>query len=310
MEEIMIFWKPVHFLWIISLLLLSSCGGSDGDGGSDEGANAPQEEQDDTTNTSGVRIIFDQDLTSLERSSSEEALSLIRSINIDGKRIPGFTSIFNGSTSSAVVRYLEQRVNYLISLNTPYESRYIFDARANVPLGNYYAQNQSTILWYTKLINERESGTRVSYDINGTGRDINSSRVGVVKLGDIFSESDAITRAITLVHEARHSDCPGGAWASDLLLFKTSGVVRNFECGQFHGRPDGGDPFAWGPYTIDFIYSAAIAGTCSSCTEAQRQQAQVNANMVSGAASDIAGTLNGDNGSPDMSSSSRVREDL
>jgi hypothetical protein len=122
------------------------------------------------------------------------------------------------------------------------------------------------------------------------------------------------TLAITLVHEARHSDCPDGTLASDVINVVQAGgnlgVITNPDCGQLHFGPGGSDFSAWGPYAIDYIYSIAIFDACTNCTESQKQQALANANQVQGVAFDINGTLNGVYAYPDMSNSITVRDDL
>jgi hypothetical protein len=315
---------------IFSSLILVSCSGSSG-GGSDP---APQEEEDTggttggtsggttggtsggTTggtsggSTGGVDVTIDSELTKAELSKLNASLKLIESLQIDGSRISGFSQIFGGTRSSNVVKYFENRINYVISQNTDYRTRLVLASLAPLSKLGYYAANPSVFIWYISLFNEPED---VRFKINNRLVDITSTRIGVMQLGDIFTTEDTISDAITLIHEARHSDCPEGALASEVLRFYNGLSVIDHTCGQLHGSCAGGgscDVIPWGPYAIDYIYSLAIERTCTSCTQTEIQQARVNANYVQGAAFEIQATMNGDFGSPDMRNSNQVRNDL
>jgi hypothetical protein len=291
---------------ILTIIFLSlmfvSCSGSSG-GGSN---NSRQEEQD----SGGVDVTIDSEVTKAELSKLNASLNLIESLQIDGSRISGFSQIFGGTRSSNVVNYFEARINYIISQNTEYQTRLVLASLAPLSKLAYYAANPSVYIWYTSIFNEPED---VRFQTNNSFVDINSSRIGVMQLGDIFATEDTISDAITLVHEARHSDCPEGALASEVLRFSDGLAPIDHTCGQLHGSCPGGgscDVIPWGPYAIDYIYSLAIERTCTSCTEAEIQQARVNANYVQGAAYEIEATINGDFGSPDMRNSNQVRDDL
>jgi len=323
-------------LFALSLTLIS-CSGDSG-GGSNP---VPQEEQDTTGGTSGgtttggtsggttggtsggttggtsggsqpnYDVTLDRELTSAERISVNNSVDLLESMKIDGSKTAYFSEIFGGNSSSNVVSYLENRVNYVVSQFTDLDSRVLYPSSIKKNLLETYALNPSVYIWYLDVIYSPEG---VRFLVSGTPRNVNSSRVGVMQLGDIFTTSDAITQAITIVHEARHSDCPEGALASEIVRWYERLPPINHTCGQLHGLcPDGFnscDVIPWGPYAIDFIYSLSIVNGCSSCTTTQTQQAQINANQVQGQAFDINGSMNGVYGPPDMSNSNQVRDDL
>lgn len=316
---------------LLSLIFLASCSGGGGGGGGDReesttGGTATGGTEGGTTGgtttggtTGGTTtggsanydVTLDSALTSAERSSTLESIEVLEDLRIDGSQIEGFSEVFGGNSTSSVVSYLESRVNYIFSEVTDYRSRLVLASPALINKFAYFGRNESRDIWYTSLINEPND---VRIVINNNEVDIPSSRIGVVNLGDIFAQSDAITRAITLVHEARHSDCPEGAKTSEIQRWFDNLPPIDRTCGQLHGSCTNGGPscdtFAWGPYAIDFIYSLSIANACSNCTEIQKQQGQANANSVQEAAFDITGTLNGQYGQPDMSNSSQVRDDL
>lgn len=313
----------LFFFPLLALFILASCGGSSGGGGGGGGGGEQREEEPTGGTTGGTSgggggskfdVVLDSELTGGERVSTNNSIDLLERLTIDGSRISGFSQIFGGNRTSNVVNYLEARVNYIVSQNTSHSSRLIYPSGSAFNNLEFFASNQSVTFWYFDQYYAQEGGVR--YLINDRPRNINSSRIGIVQLGDIFTRADAITQAITLVHEARHSDCPEGALLSDILNVAESGgnigLAQNKKCGQLHSSCSGlsCDSFPWGPYAIDYIYSLAIFETCSNCSETQKLQALSNANQVQNAAFDINGTMNGVYGRPNMSNSTRVRNDL
>lgn len=312
---------------ILSLIFLASCGGSGGGGGSDreetttggtEGGSTGGTTTGGTTTggtTTGGSVNFDvtldSALTASERSAVNGSINLLETIRIDGSKTDGFSEVFGGNSESNVVSYMENRVNYVVSEFTDHNSRILVPSSPALRKLQVYASNSSVLFWYIDQYFSQGGGAK--YVISNVPREINSSRIGIIQLGDIFGSSDTITQAITLVHEARHSDCPDGALASDIVNFVEHGFSPlNKSCGQLHGSCGGNscDQFAWGPYAIDYIYSISIVNGCTSCSFTEKQQAQINANMVQDAAFDIEGTMNGSHGRPDMSNSTQVRDDL
>lgn len=311
----------------VGFFILAACsGGGGGGGGGGQREESPTSTTGTTTGTTGTTtgdttsdttggspnfdVTYDSALTSAELSSFKNSMDLLESLKIQGAQVEGFSEVFGGNSTTNVVTYLEQRVNYIFSEATDYRTRLVLNSLNPLHKLAYFARNPSSSIWYTSLINEPQD---VRIVINNNKLDIPSSRIGVVNLGDIWVESDAITQAITIVHEARHSDCPDGALTSEIDRWYNGLAPIDHSCGQLHGScPDGTscDVIPWGPYAIDYIYSKSIADACTSCTETEKQQAQINANFVQGAAYDITGTLNGNYGRPDMSNSNTVRDDL
>lgn len=303
---------------LIPLSILISCSGDSGGGSGQQREDIPPPtggtDEDTTGGTSGgtanFDVTLDSELTPAEKTSTQNSIKILESLKIDGSRTEGFSKVFGGNQTSDVVSFLERRVNYIFSEGTDYRTRLVLNSFRLKNNLAYFGMNLSVDIWYTSLINEPDD---VRIRINNKNVDITSSRIGVVNLGDIFTQSDAITQAITLVHEARHSDCPEGALVSEIQRWYNGLPPINHTCGQLHGScPDGSscDVIPWGPYAVDFIYSISIVNGCSNCSETQRQQAQINANMVQGAAYDINGTMNGVHGPPNMSNSNQIRNDL
>lgn len=304
---------PLIFVFTLSLLI--ACGGDSGGGGG--GGEVQNEEvpggsggtDAPSGGTSNFDVTIDADLSSAERAAVNTGADFLESAQIDGSKIAGFSDIFGGNRSSNVVSYLEQRVNYILSERTSPFSRLILPDDILAERQDFYAANQSVMIWYVDEYFVSQGGVRL--EISGTPRHVSSSRIGVIQLGNAFVGSDPVLQAITLVHEARHSDCPNGALLSDIVGFVEFGssAFADRSCGQLHSDT-GFDEFAWGPYAVDYVYSLAIVEACSNCTETQKQLALANANSVQLRAYDINGTQNGAYGRPRMGNSTNVRNDL
>ncbi len=305
------------FSLILTLFLLVSCGG--GDGGSSGGAQ-PQEDGTTTGSSTGgsgnVNVTYDSDLTGPERQALVNSTDVMGDLVIDGNQVRRFTQIFGGRRSSNVVNYFETRVNYFLSADTTLESRVVVQPASTSLLGvaETLASNPRSLLWYFSKISEPDD---VKFEINDKLLDINSSRFGVMQVGAVFGRLDPIEQIITLVHEARHSDCTGGALASDLERFEAGLQPLYKPCGHAHeicpeGHPLAGlfacDAHPWGAYIVDAIYAVAVSQTCTSCSETQKQVAESMAlDALSRPLYDVAELLDGRFGPPDMSSSNQVR---
>ena len=294
---------PKVFLHLV-LLLLSACGGSD----SNDSDSQAQQSND------GTNLVFDAEMTPEERNSLSTSIEAMKTFAIDGSNIRWFSEIFGGTNSTAVFNYFDTRVNYALSASTDVSSRFVTNSSAMSMYNmQVFASNPSFLLWYTSKISEPQD---LKFLVNNTPIDIESTRIGVMQFGDIFTTSDTALQAITLVHEARHSDCTGGALASDVERFRSGLIPENKSCAHLHtfcppGHPLEGivacDAHPWGAYVIDAIYSLAISENCTSCTETQKQAAEINFFDVVNRPLFLEDLLNGEFGPPDMSSSSEVR---
>lgn len=311
---------------ILALMFAVSCGGGGGggssssnpqpeEGGSTGGTSTGGTSGGSTGGSSAVDITYDKDLTTSERKALDSSLNAIAKYGIDGSKVKYFSQIFGGNNSSSVVKYLETRVNYALSESTDLNSRIAISAGVNaLHAFEIFASNPSTPLWYFAKSSEPAN---VMFIINDKPVDITSSRIGVMQFGSLYSQSAPSVQAATLVHEARHSDCTGGATAADVERAGRGESPQNHECGHLHdicppGHPAEGiagcESLPWGAYIIDAIYSAAIMGACDTCSETDKQAAEINFNdVIQRPLYDIQKLLNGDFGPPDMSSSNQVR---
>jgi hypothetical protein len=296
---------------LILLLALSSfmsCGG--GSGG--DSKYRPQEEQDSTPTSNNV--ILDSELSDRELSAMKQSTEAMKEFEIDGSKIRSFSQIFEGNSSDHVDRYFQRRINYTFSESTDITDRLVIQSLSRVYFSRALASNPSVFIWLLSKVSEPED---LKIEINDSLIDINSSRIGTLQLAESFTEIEDALQAITLVHEARHSDCPGGTVASDIERFQEGEIPLNLSCGHLHAECPEGHPYEginacdiipWGAYLVDALYSAAIYETCQSCSETQRQVAEINfLDVIQRPLYDIVDLLDGEFGPPDMSSSNSVR---
>ncbi len=307
--------KLVLILFLLSSFpLLTSCGGSSGGDG-----DQLQENTGGSTGGDGAEIIFDSELSEAERQALKESTSAIANYDIDGSQVSRFSQIFGGNRSSSVVKFFEERVNYGLSENTDLIARLVIQpgpAFSQTDLA-IIANNPSSGLWFASKLSEPDD---LKIKINNQLIDINSSRIGVMRFGTNFTVIETVQQAIVLVHEARHSDCTGGILASDLERLRNQTDMIENTCGHAHDLCSDGpyagqfacDSHPWGAYAVSAVYSLAIADTCTNCSETDKAIAMT---MHFDSASrflifNYEDMLNGEFGSPDMSSSNEVRQDL
>lgn len=211
----------------------------------------------------------------------------------NNKANPGlFTQTFGGTTTDAVRNYLETRVKYYFDhdpsediiqdggLVPTFNSGMVQDDEPQARLG---AVNMGFGYWLGAVI----SGAKLYLNKQGEMIPIDSSRVGIVRLGEAYDE-ETITfpdgvkmdlppeyRESILIHEARHSDCTGGLKQSlinRIRMARTSEevmpLITGMSCGHSHVKCPPGHPLQdlyacdnedWGAYTIGAMYSAAVA---------------------------------------------------
>lgn len=165
---------------------------------------------------------------------------------------------------------------------------------------------------------------------------IDNPRVGVIVVGKGYTDVLEISpgkrvalpvgdRLNTLLHEARHSDCPGGSSSSDFVVGRTaenylafSAQFKKTQCGfphsicpeksSFAGLP-ACDSAPWGPYAIGAIYTTAIAAK-EADLKIRRFYEALAADAISRISYSYEDLLNGKLGEPDMSSGAFKFEEL
>lgn len=263
--------------------------------------------------------VYDSELTGQEREVLETALAKLGSLRLNAQNVDWFREIFGGSESNDVNRFLEDRAKFFVSSSTNWISRVRINGQpveAGAPRSvhpDVVALNLGTELWINAVANAPHT---LQFIFNDRLLDIPSTRIGIIQLGPGFTRHHALELAAVFVHEARHSDCTGGLRASDLERIRRGEVPQNPLCGHTHVRCPPGhdyaglfacDGHAWGAYSTDSVYSAGIVLGCVSCNETEKQIAGLQSiDSLSRVLVDVESMLDGDFGSPDMSSSDQV----
>ncbi|MFL5814113.1 MAG: hypothetical protein ACJ763_11095 [Bdellovibrionia bacterium] len=267
--------------------------------------------------TSELRIVLDPDLSKDERTSVISDLNRAQVLDVHGKPGSYFAKIFGTPDNSGVMRYLSERVHYILPRAIKLDSR-LSHSTFRVYT---FALNVGTMLWFEALGNPKKpSYLRVGQSLIP----IQSSRVGIIQLGEGYTLKDAsptltspILRIATLIHEARHSDCTGGMNSSDLEKLLMGDDPDKSTCGHLHVRcPEGHkydgayacDDEAWGAYSVEATYLTGIIKDCPNCTAEEKTIATTLfadcMDRVIPAKDMLAGKL----GDPDMSSSTEVHQ--
>lgn len=260
---------------------------------------------------------LDSELNPLEFETVQGATTFLSTRAINGSDVPAFSEVFGGNGSSDLIRFLSERVSYVISASTDFSDRvrvrsnfYEFasaDSQAGVGATNL------SFLWF---IQKSIDPDQLYFEINRRFIEINSSRVGIVQLGPAILRVPQVVQAGILLHEARHSDCTGGLWQSDVNRLIRGEDPGNFSCGHLHVRCPPGHDFEglfacdvdpWGAYSVNLLYYLALQRECSNCSEVERVIAQMaSIDAASRLLFDVESMLAGNLGTPNMTSSDEV----
>lgn len=233
-------------------------------------------------------LLARRDLTALSQASGVELPEF------DLRHFGRFQQIFGGYTGEDLRRFLDQRIRHFVGWQDEiyfYPGKLslsdIVGSKDNGGNGNpnvvTMASNLGFSLWLAGLIAEQ----KFSFLFQGGSFQVDSGRIGLVLLGEGYRESTntsagarflpASFRHLTLMHEARHSDCTGGISVEQLAEMRKSRTrssgsfhFRNRKCGHIHSRCPSGHEFEglpacddhpWGAYSIEAIYAEARAGS-------------------------------------------------
>lgn len=228
-----------------------------------------------------------------------------------------FQMVFGGSTSIDVLRYLDARVNYFVPASIQLDDRIEawelsqwfgwLPGRKDKPVT--IARNVGIQLWYLQLANYPRI---LTFSIGGSRLLIDSPRIGIVQLDKGYRSDDPrISRISTLVHEARHSDCPQGSSRDDVERLMRGDFPLDRSCGNLHVIcPEGheyagyaacdGDP--WGAYAVEAIYLETARRHCVSCSREEKEIARIKALDSNSRVLVLREMLMGKHGPPKMSS--------
>lgn len=223
----------------------------------------------------------------IESSVSPDLRALIQSdyILLSQSKLAGgavFRSVFGGPGNESVLRYLDERIQYVIGRQSDAELDHRFSQLGTDALGGrVMASNLSLPAWVRVAQNPALGGF---FRFDSEPVPVRGTRTGIMMFGEGYSPAfPDIGRVATLVHEARHSDCPAGLPADFL---RTSDISRLGGCGQAHvacppshalaGLP-ACDAQPWGAYSMGLLYLATLQASCVDCSEKVRAEATIQA---------------------------------
>lgn len=261
----------------------------------------------DENYSSAYTILFDTSLTPKEKTLVRADLNRIAETEFTESNPQGqFQAVFSGASGTAVLNYLDERINLIFGPREPVLTRTFRPEQMEesdnqdtdeAPAGAVImANNQGVYLWLTALTRNISNAV---FHAKTKNFPISSPRVGLIQLGQGYSlaktpdtksskgvEITFMDRLQTLVHEARHSDCTGGMERSRIenlkvgietnvldWVFKSSCGHPHTLCPQGHIMADlpACDNKPWGSYAVELIFASKFAKQCTKCSEAEKQ---------------------------------------
>jgi hypothetical protein len=250
-----------------------------------------------------------------------------------------FRMVFGEDGSKSVIRYLDERVNYIIGPGTSVgelirnaQGSTLPDSSAPFALSDFpahvnHAENQTAVkaeniglnLW---LMQEAARPLLLSFHLDGASIPITSPRIGLFRLYPHYLTDFFIENIAILIHEARHSDCTGGLDARALEALKSGDLSQPGACGHRHSICKTGDYIGlpacddhpWGAYAIQAVWLNAVANQCRNCRRSDEIMARALLLDASSRISRYSALIRGQMGPPDMSSEGstgdRIRDSL
>jgi hypothetical protein len=225
-------------------------------------------------------IEYEDALLKSEIDKIDRALSTAEELKIDPARNPHqkYYSAAFGENPEGRVLYMDDRINYIAA---PFP-------QMDPAIG---AVNPSFAFWMSDL-----RGQPLDLTFNGKLLVADSTRLGLIILGPACVDSSSrVLNMDILIHEGRHSDCPGGLSASDVALIRGATqaefedgkvVLSNQNCGFRHTNcpaelgPDlAGLPACenqvWGPYALETLHSLSLVKACTNCSSIDQEHARI-----------------------------------
>lgn len=267
--------------------LVAGCGGSTPSGprtGSPPEMTAEQRARATGFGGLGLTVRIESGVSPDLRALIQSDYMLLSQSKLAGRSV--FRSVFGGSGSESVLRYLDERIHYVIGRQSESELGHRFslwgtELGTDASSGQVMASNLSLPIW-VRLLQTPASGGIFRFD--GHPVPVRDTRAGIMMFGEGYSPAfPDVGRVATLIHEARHSDCPAGLPAEFL---QTLDLSRLGGCGQAHVACPPTHPLAglpacdaqpWGAYTMGLLYLATVEDSCTGCSEKMRAEAIVQA---------------------------------
>lgn len=264
---------------------------------------------------SGLRLtlLLDPEMTVTDQSLLRDDIAALRDMEFSVSEETLFQKIFSGTTQLDVIRYIDERINFIVPDTQDLRSRlassrFLHDSQENNgPM--VMASNIGTALWLERVAGNPDVSR---FRIGEQQLEITSPRVGLIMLGEGYSyRFDTLDRVGTLVHEARHSDCTGGLSDRDRALLRRNQLPANRACGHLHvecpitheyGGIPACDAHPWGAYAVQAVFFSAVARECLGCDEEELQLAMLVGADSASRVLILDELLSGLHGFPDMSS--------
>ncbi len=245
---------------------------------------------------SGVEIGFEESMLSATQNLVNDDFTNISKINLSTKDNL-FLDMFGGPSSKSVLNFIDERVNIVVPFGFEPELSALVseETEANYKLAAVtgkdekkatVAENLGVAYWLGSVV---ENIPSLRMKIGNTFLKVNSPRIGLVKLGEHYSEFEQFVRMSTWVHEARHSDCTGGLSDSQIKKIRETKEIKdtqNWTCGHLHSICPKGHDYEglaacdnsdWGAYAVGAVFGDAVAADCLNCTLEQKKIAQIYA---------------------------------
>lgn len=274
-----------------------------------------------------MSLEFDGSVTNELKSLVVKDIGDIQSYKINAKPNSIFSKVFGGTDAKAVLTYIDDRLNYMISFDQDLDKLIEqTDATARVrdekedsktpSRAMILGVNPSFPVWLMEIVTQAQSKGKKHAElrINGTLRPIESSYVGVFQLGDSYNKVPSVVRTGTIVHEARHSDCTGGLYIEDAVAMLKGKTPKSHSCGNLHVNCPKGHSYEglpacdgqpWGAYAVGAIYASAVASS-DGLSEEEIQQAKAEALDSFSRVLNLKDMMDGKLGSPDMVNSTKI----
>jgi len=289
----------------------------------------------DATVEASVRSRLDPNLSLVDQELLIDDIQSIGRLPLEVEPGSQFARVFGGQEPGNVLGYLNERVQMVLAGETnPYlliSDRWGFrqpvmqqwtprtllggEQAARPPAldqesGDSYliAENVGIILWMMSA----SGGPAMNFRFDNREIPIESSRVGIIRIGGGYRRFPRIDRIASLVHEARHSDCTGGISQLDLQRFRNRVRPQDTACGHLHvacppghlyAGQHGCEDRAWGAYGIQAVFLNAVRTNCARCTRVEKQVASAGLlDALSRILVSMDDIQRGRYGNPDMSS--------
>jgi hypothetical protein len=193
-----------------------------------------------------------------------------------------FVQFFGGGRSADVLDFLRERIHFVGA---------DLEEGADETYASNYGPSWLEYIYHHRFLGERQIKPQQPAFKHGT-IPITSPRTGLIVLGGAYSAAGTsdFDRLETLIHEARHSDCPVMPEQGDLENFVKGRYLQMTEAGRScthvhvpcpRGHALSGqlacDAHPWGAYMAGYLFAESVFKSCRSCSETQRQEALATA---------------------------------